>query len=109
MLEEFSADVTGRVVIAVDSEKDVQQLVHPEGFSVEWIIDADQKCAAETLTKTLCEAEWPKGPDTFGWFAGEADQAKVIRQHWRQKLGKSREETLVAGYWHKDAIGFMAG
>jgi len=109
MLEEFSADVTGRVVIAVDSEKDVQPLVHPEGFSVDWIIDADQKRAAETLTEVLCEAEWPEGPDSFGWFAGEADQAKVIRQHWRQTLGKSREETLVAGYWHKDATGFMAG
>ncbi|MCL7998082.1 siderophore-interacting protein [Brucella sp. 21LCYQ03] len=109
MLEEFSADVTGRVVIAVDTKEDVQQLVHPEGISVEWIIDADQKRAGETLTQILCEAEWPEGPDSFGWFAGEADQAKVIRQHWRQTLGKSREVTLVAGYWHKDAVGFMAG
>lgn len=109
MLEEFSEDVTGRVIIAVDSEQDVQPLVHPQGFSVDWIIDADQKRAAETLTQVLCEAEWPEGPDSFGWFAGEADQAKVIRQYWRQTLGKNREETLVAGYWHKDAVGFMAG
>ncbi|MFD1198783.1 siderophore-interacting protein [Brucella gallinifaecis] len=109
MLEEFSDEVTGRVVIAVDSEQDVQELAHPHGISIEWIIDADQKRAAEKLTKILCEAEWPEGPDSFGWFAGEADQAKIIRQHWRQKLGKSREETLVAGYWHKDAVGFMAG
>ncbi|MDT6941576.1 siderophore-interacting protein [Brucella pseudogrignonensis] len=108
MLAEFSDDVTGRVVIAVDSEKDVQDLVYPSGVSVEWIIDSDQKRAAETLTQVLCEAEWPEGPDSFGWFAGEADQAKIVRQHWRQKLGKSREETLVAGYWHKDAVGFMA-
>lgn len=109
MLEEFADDVTGRVVIAVDSEKDVQNLMHPQGIFIDWIIDADQKRAAETLTQILCEADWPEGPDSFGWFAGEADQAKVIRQHWRQKLGKSREETLVAGYWHKDAVGFMAG
>ncbi|MEJ5083685.1 siderophore-interacting protein [Ochrobactrum sp. MYb379] len=109
MLEEFSEEVTGRVVIAVDSENDVQNLAHPQGVSIDWIIDPDQKRAAETLTQVLCEAEWPEGPDSFGWFAGEADQAKVIRQHWRQKLGKSREETLVAGYWHKDAVGFMAG
>lgn len=109
MLEEFAPDVTGRVVIAVDSEKDVQPLVHPHGFDVDWIIDSDQKRAAETLTSVLCEAEWPEGPDSFGWFAGEADQARLIRQHWRQKLGKSREDTLVASYWHKDAAGFMAG
>lgn len=109
MLEEFSADVTGRAVIAVDSERDVQQLVQPAGFSIDWIVEADQQRAAEKLTKILCEAEWPKGPNSFGWFAGEADQAKVIRQHWRQTLGKSREETLIAGYWQKDAAGFMAG
>ena len=109
MLEEFSPDVTGRVIIAVDSEKDVQPLQHPQGISVDWIIDPDQKRAAETLTQVLCEADWPEGPDSFGWFAGEADQAKIIRQYWRQTLGKSRENTLVAGYWHKDAVGFMAG
>lgn len=109
MLEEFSADVTGRVIIAVDSEKDVQTLQHPQGVSVDWIVDSDQKRAAEKLTQVLCEAEWPEGPDSFGWFAGEADQAKIVRQYWRQTLGKSRESTLVAGYWHKDAVGFMAG
>lgn len=109
MLAEFPEDVTGRVVIAVDSEADVQNLVHPSGISVDWIIDSNQTRAAETLTQVLCEAEWPEGPDSFGWFAGEADQAKIVRKHWREKLGKSREETLVAGYWHKDAVGFMAG
>ncbi len=109
MLEEFGDDVTGHVVIAVDSAKDIQTLVHPQGVQIDWIVDADTKRAARLLTDRLCQMRWPEGQSSFGWFAGEADQAKIVRAHWRQGLGKSRDETLVAGYWHKDASGFMAG
>lgn len=109
MLEEFAPDVTGRVVIAVDSEDDIQPLSHPQGMTVDWIVDGDSKRAAHALTRTMCDMAWPEGDDSFGWFAGEADHAKTVRAYWRQTLGKTRDETLVAGYWHKDAAGFMAG
>jgi hypothetical protein len=32
-----------------------------------------------------------------------------MRDYWRKQLGKSRDQTLVAGYWQKDSTGFMAG
>lgn len=54
-------------------------------------------------------AENEQGNDSFGWFAGETDQAKIIRDYWRKQLGKSRDQTLIAGYWQKDSTGFMAG
>lgn len=116
MLEEFSDDVTGHVLIAVDSEADIQPLTHPEGIVIEWIIDTDHTRAAKILTTRLLAMVWPaesaengQGNDSFGWFAGEADQAKIIRDYWRKKLGKSRDQTLIAGYWQKDSTGFMAG
>lgn len=109
MLEEFDADVTGRVVIAVDSAQDIQTLYHPAGVTIDWIVDADTQRAAHSLTDRLCAMDWPDGEKSFGWFAGEADQAKIIRAHWRQTLGKSRDETLVAGYWNRNTTGFMAG
>ncbi|MGU3575415.1 siderophore-interacting protein [Brucellaceae bacterium C25G] len=109
MLEEFSADVTGNVVIAIDSEADIQKLKHPAGVSIEWLVQADQNIAATALTEKLMAMAWPEGENSFGWFAGEAEQAKIIRDYWRKQLGKSRDQTLVAGYWQKDATGFMAG
>lgn len=109
MLEEFGSDVTGRVVLAVDSAADIQPLSHPEGVTIDWIVEADARRAADMLTSRLCDMPWPEGEGGFGWFAGEADQARIIRAYWRQTLGKSRDETLVAGYWHKDTVGFMAG
>ncbi len=109
MLEEFAADVTGHVVIAVDCEADIQPLSHPQGISIEWIVDADQTSAGQKLTGRLCALPWPEGADSFGWFAGEADQAKIMRDYWRKQLGKTRDQTLIAGYWQKDTTGFMAG
>ena len=109
MLEEFAADVTGHVLIAVDTQADVQPLTYPAGVSIEWIVNADQNAAATELTNKLCALPWPEGDDSFGWFAGEADFAKIMRDYWRKQLGKSRDQTLVAGYWQKDSTGFMAG
>ena len=109
MLEEFAPDVTGHVLIAVDAQSDIQPLTHPEGVTIEWIVNADQDAAATALTDKLCTLPWPDGSDSFGWFAGEADCAKIMRDYWRKQLGKSRDQTLVAGYWQKDSTGFMAG
>ncbi|MDR2312383.1 MAG: siderophore-interacting protein [Brucellaceae bacterium] len=109
MLEEFAPDVTGHVLIAVDTQADIQPLAHPEGVTIDWIINSDQQAAATELTDRLCALPWPEGNDSFGWFAAEADHAKIMRDYWRKQLGKSRDQTLVAGYWQKDSTGFMAG
>lgn len=109
MLEEFAGDVTGHVLIAVDTKDDIQHLRHPAGVTVDWITNADQNAASTELTERLCALPWPQGEDSFGWFAGEADHAKTMRNYWRKQLGKSRDQTLIAGYWQKDSTGFMAG
>lgn len=109
MLEEFAPDVTGHVLIAVDAESDIQPLAHPQGVTIEWIVNADQDAAATELTNRLRALPWPEGDDSFGWFAAEAEHAKTMRDYWRKHLGKSRDQTLVAGYWQKDSTGFMAG
>lgn len=109
MLEEFEPDVTGHVLIAVDTPADIQPLTHPEGITIEWIIESDQAKASATLIKRLCALPWPSGDDSFGWFAAEADDAKTMRDYWRKQLGKARDQTLVAGYWQKNSTGFMAG
>ena len=109
MLEEFAPDVSGHVLIAVDTPADIQPLNHPDGITIEWIVESDQAKASATLVKRLCALQWPDGEDSFGWFAAEADDAKIMREYWRKTLGKSRDQTLVAGYWQKDSTGFMAG
>lgn len=109
MLEDFSSDVTGHVLIAVDTEQDIQPLKHPKSVTIEWIVNSDQQEAMSELTAKLCALPWPEGNDSFGWFAAEADYAKIMRDYWRKQLGKSRDQTLVAGYWQKDSTGFMAG
>ncbi len=109
ILEQMAPDAAGHVLIAVDSADDMQPLAHPEGVTVEWIVEADAQRAARALTERLCAMDWPEGETAFGWFAGEADQAKIVRAHWRGTLGRNRDQTLSAGYWQKDATGFMAG
>lgn len=109
MLEEFEPDVTGHVVIAVDAQEDIQPLKHPAGVTIEWIVDANQADAAAKLIDRLCALPWPEGNDSFGWFAAEAEQAKIMRDYWRKQYGKTRDQTLIAGYWQKDTTGFMAG
>lgn len=110
MLERFAPSTRGVAFIEVANESERQELSHPEGFSVNWIFrDGVPAGEHRVLLEKVSRVEWPAGEDCFGWFAAEADQARVLREYWRQTLSYGRDRTLVAAYWRRGETGVMAG
>ena len=110
LLSRFAPEARGVVHIEVASPEEQQDLPQHAGFDVRWIFrNGIAPGTDRRLADTLCAIQWPVGVNGFGWFAGEAGMAKIVREHWRDTLGLDRTKTLVAGYWRIGAAGVMAG
>ncbi|UXM94463.1 siderophore-interacting protein [Bartonella sp. HY329] len=99
ILENLPDTATGHAIITIDELADKQDIKHPKGINIEWIISQDQIAAAKTLTQKLQNFTWPEHDDVYAWFAGEASQAKILREYWRDTLKKGRDKVLASAYW----------
>ncbi|MGI2035455.1 siderophore-interacting protein [Rhizobium panacihumi] len=92
------------VEIADSGEK--QAITHPEGIEIGWLYRGQM---ATCLADAIMAVDWPTDRNTFGWFASEGRAAAQVRDHWRNTLGFSRDQTLAAAYWKEGQSGVMAG
>lgn len=110
ILETLPANTRGVVFIEIADAAEQQAINHPDGFDVHWI-HRDGVRAGEhpELVARLKQIVWPENVLTFGFFAGEGEQARELRDYWRKDLSYGREKAIIAGYWRRGVAGVMAG
>lgn len=110
LLSRLSPEARGVIHVEVANRDEQQELPGHPGFEINWIHrDGIAPGNDHRLSDAVCQAEWPSDQSGFGWFAGEATMAKIVREYWRGERGLDRKQTLVAGYWRIGAAGVMAG
>lgn len=110
ILESLPSNARGLAFIEVADAAEQQELAHPEGVDIRWFFRAGAPAGQHSaLFDAISQVEWPSGTTAFGWFAAESEQARKLRELWRNDRGLGRDQTLVAGYWKLGAAGPMAG
>ncbi len=110
ILENLPAQTRGLAFIEVANAGEEQELKHPPGVEVRWIHRSGAAAGTHSaLFENVAAVEWPSTGSSFGWFAAEAEQARRLRELWRDNRGLGRDRTLVVGYWKLGAAGPMSG
>lgn len=110
MLETLPPAARGVAFVEVADEAERQPVANRTGIELHWILRNGVPAGSDDrLAKTVLAVEWPRDLACFGWFAGEAAAAALVRDSWRNERALGRDQTLAATYWRRGASGFMAG
>lgn len=110
MLETLPAGTRGAAFVEVADEAERQEIANRTAIDVHWIRrNGIAPGTDDRLARAVLAVEWPDDVATFGWFAGEAQAASLVRDTWRVERGLGRDRTLAATYWRRGTAGFMAG
>jgi NADPH-dependent ferric siderophore reductase len=85
----------GHAVIGLREHQEPVAVSLPDNFTFDWV-------PLDELPAALKAATVARGADQTGWFAGEAEQAKEIRDHFKTVLGLPPERRYSAVYWRRD-------
>lgn len=96
MLAEMPADTRGEAILFFPEAGDIQQIAHPEGVRLRWVLRDTGSSPLEAL-RELCLPE----ADRFVFFASEKSEALAARE-WLASQGLARGEFSAASYWTRD-------
>ena len=89
---------TGHVVIEAVSEADEQQLVHPEGMTVHWAIQAKPDASGTFLTSRIKTLPWLDGQPAI-WAACEFNSMRQLRTYFKEVRKTPRSHLYISSYW----------
>lgn len=95
ILENRTCSRGGHAIIGLRRHQAPLALALPDGFTLDWV-------PLEELPAAMKAATARHGAEQFGWFAGEAGQAREMREHFSSTLGLSSERRYSGTYWRRD-------
>lgn len=109
MLEALPAQTKGIAFVEIADISEKQQIENATDIELHWLArDGVPAGDDPRLADAIRSVAWPQNGSAFGWFAAEANAARIIREYWRDTLGLGRDQTLAAAYWRRGAAGLMA-
>ncbi len=97
-LEQLPATARGRAVIEVPDVADVQPLLAPAGFAVQWVVNPQPGATAAPLHDAAAALDWPEGRVSV-WAACEFSSMRALRRHLREDRGLDRKQFYISSYW----------
>lgn len=97
-LERLPADARGVAIIEIQSEADRQDIAHPAGVSVQWLINPEPGTQPSLLADALRAAGAPEG-EVYGWAASEFGSMQALRAFLRDECGLDRDHLYISSYW----------
>lgn len=103
MLEALPETVTGKAFIEVACENEIQNLVHPEGIKVIWLMrDQSNPGANSPLVDAVRSINFPRdGRRIYVWSGCEFEDFRSIRAYLRQDVRLRKQEHLAVSYWRR--------
>lgn len=93
MLEGLPAETTGQALIFVQDPKDAQDIRHPEGVDLRWMVHGEHGTPLDALNMLN-----PPEADRFVFFAAER-AASIAAREYLSRNGFERGEYHAAAYW----------
>ncbi|XSG81098.1 MAG: DUF2218 domain-containing protein [Methyloligella sp. ZOD6] len=108
MLEALPAGASGKAVIEVADECEIQPLQCAGQIHTTWLPrDRAQAGEAGLLPEAVRALAFPdeEGTSRYVWAGCEFDDFKKIRNHLRNDRGLKKDEHLVVSYWRRGCSG----
>lgn len=96
-------DAVGHAVIEVQTEEDRQELRHPPGVEIHWLINPEPGHHPELFEQAVRSVSWHAG-DVYAWCATEFEAMRRTRQYLRGERGLSPQRLYISSYW-KQGLG----
>lgn len=97
VLEALPADARGQAFIEVPDAVERQDLVHPPGVTLTWLVGHG---GPSPLIAAVESMSWPEGK-VFAWIGAESIPTRRLRAYVREGRGLDRREHLAIGYWKR--------
>lgn len=98
ILEALPETAQGKVILEVPTQEDQQQLIKPEGITIEWIYNLHPENGS-ILAEKVKEIQLPNSTSKFAYVAAEFSTVKSLRNYFRKDLGFSAQELYAYSYW----------
>ncbi len=97
-LGELADDATGYALIEIQTEADKQDIKHPEGIEIHWIVNSDPGERPELFEQAVRSVGWVEGR-IYAWSATEFNVMKRMRRYLREERGLGSEQLYISSYW----------
>lgn len=100
-LESLPADKRGVAIVEVADKHEIQQLAHPVGIDLRWLLRRGEDSPGARLLDAVRSIELPEAGTLFVWTASEYSSFRALRRHSREERGLTPDQHLVAAYWRR--------
>lgn len=96
-------EAVGHAVIEVQTEADRQDLRHPAGVSIHWLINPEPGHHPALFEEALRSMLWRAG-QVQAWCATEFEAMRRARQYLREERGLPPEQLYISSYWKQGLV-----
>lgn len=96
-------DAVGHAVIEVQSEEDRQDLRHPAGVEIHWLINPRPGHRPELFEQAVRSAPWNTG-HVYAWCATEFESMRRTRTYLRGERGLPPQQLYISSYWKQGLV-----
>ncbi|MGJ8648293.1 MAG: siderophore-interacting protein [Marinomonas colpomeniae] len=97
-LAELPNDSKGYAVIEVISKADIQDLKHPSGMTLKWVINPYPGKNVSALLDEVKSLDWLEGQASI-WAACEFSSMKTLRDFFKKEKTIPKEYLYISSYW----------
>jgi len=96
-------DAVGHAIIEVQTENDRQDLRHPAGLDIHWLINPEPGHHPDMFEQAVRSLPWNAG-QVYAWCATEFDAMRRTRQYLRGERGLSPQQLYISSYWKQGLV-----
>ena len=97
-LAALADDAVGHAVIEIQTDADRQDLEHPDGIEIHWIVNPEPGRHPELFEQAVRSIPWREGR-VYAWSATEFDVMKRVRLYLREERGRGPDQLYISSYW----------
>ena len=98
ILNSLPSHARGIALVELPSAEDAQELPHPPGVTLRWVVRDDPHATPGRAVLAAAERLDLPRPPVYGWVVGEQSLVVGLRRHW-VKAGVPKSSIMFCGYW----------
>jgi len=97
-LAALPADARGHALIEIQSEADRQDIDHPDGLELHWLVNPQPGHDPHLFEGVARSLGWPEGR-VYAWSASEFETMRRMRRYLREERGLGPSDLYISSYW----------